>query len=197
MKLYTKITIGLIAGAIVGVGVNLIAASTGPTFGVDVVRKLEPIGTAFIRAITMIVIPLVVASLIVGAASLGDLRTLGRIGGKTVTYYLCTTAVAVTIGIVLSNIIEPGSGIAEESKTALLEAYGGEAEGRIALADEAPGVADMLLSMVPRNPIGAAAEGDMLPLIIFTLLFGAAASLLDDRRKNRSSASSTRSMKSR
>ncbi len=183
MKLYTKISIGLVAGAAVGIGVNLVAAQTGSTLGVDLVRRLEPVGTAFIRAITMIVIPLVVASLIVGAASLGDLRTLGRIGGKTVGYYLFTTATAVSIGIVLSNIIRPGSRIPEASKDALLAAYGGEAAGRIELADRAPGIVDMLLSMISRNPIESAANGDMLPLIIFTLLFGAAASLLDDRRK--------------
>jgi Na+/H+-dicarboxylate symporter len=81
----------LIAGAIVGVGVNVIAARTGWTDGVTWMRALEPMGTAFIRAITMIVIPLVVASLIVGVASLGDLRALGRIGGKTVGYYLSIT----------------------------------------------------------------------------------------------------------
>ncbi len=183
MKLYTKISIGLIAGAVVGIGVNIIAVQTGWTTGVTIARALEPLGTAFIRAITMIVIPLVVASLIVGVASLGDLRALGRIGGKTVAYYLTTTAIAVSIGIVLSNIIQPGSRIAEESKAALEQAYAGEAEGRIQLAQEAPGVVDMLLDMIPRNPIQAAAEGDMLPMIVFTLVIGAAASLLDQRRK--------------
>ncbi len=183
MKLYTKISIGLLAGAVVGVGVNVIAARTGWTQGVDLVRVLEPLGVAFIRAITMIVIPLVVASLIVGVASLGDLRALGRIGGKTLAYYLCTTAVAVTLGLVLSNIVRPGAGIAEESKAALLAEFGGEAAGQIELAQEAPGIADMLLRMIPRNPVGAAAEGDMLPLIVFTILIGAAASMLDAERK--------------
>lgn len=179
MKLYTKISIGLVAGAVVGIGVNVL----GWTAGIDAMRALEPLGTVFIRAITMIVIPLVVASLIVGVASLGDLRALGRIGGKTVVYYMCTTAIAVSIGIVLSNIIKPGGRIDEASKETLMAEYGGAAEGQIALADQAPSIVDMLVSMIPRNPIQAAAEGDMLPLIIFTILFAAAASMLDDRRK--------------
>jgi len=183
MKLYTKISIGLVVGAIVGITVNVIAARTGWSAGVDVVRHLEPVGTAFIRAITMIVIPLVVASLIVGVASLGDLRTLGRLGGKTVAYYLSTTAIAVSIGIILSNIILPGSRIAPESQAAMLQAYGPEAQSRIALADQAPSLTDVLVSMIPRNPIQSAAQGDMLPLIVFTILVGAATSMLDERRK--------------
>ncbi len=179
MQLYTKISIGLIAGAIVGVGVNLL----GWADGIKVVQALQPVGDAFIKAITMIVIPLVVASLIVGVASLGDLRALGRMGGKTIAYYLCTTAIAVTIGIVLSNIIRPGARVAQESKDALLAAYGGQAEGSIELAQRAPSIVDMLLSMIPSNPIEAAARGDMLPLIIFTILFGAAASMLSPDKK--------------
>jgi len=182
MKLHTKISIGLLLGAIVGVAANLLAGRE-ITFLADSVALLEPLGTLFIRAITMIVIPLVVASLVVGIASLGDLRALGRIGGKTLMFYMCTTAIAVTIGIVLSNVVKPGSRIPEASRTALLTEFGGEAQGRIALADRAPGVMDMLVSMVPSNPIASAAEGDMLPLIIFTLVFGAAASLLRPDRK--------------
>lgn len=179
MQLYTKISIGLIAGAVVGIGVNVV----GWTPGVNVVQALQPVGDAFIKAITMIVIPLVVASLIVGVASLGDLRTLGRMGGKTVAYYLCTTAIAVTIGITLSNIIRPGTRIAEESKQALMASYGGEAAGNIQLAEEAPGIVQLFLDMIPLNPIEAAARGDMLPLIVFTILFGAAASMLSAEKK--------------
>ncbi|MEE8116379.1 MAG: cation:dicarboxylase symporter family transporter [Gemmatimonadales bacterium] len=109
MKLHTRISIGLAAGAIVGVAANVYAGATDSTIA-DSVAQLQPFGDAWIRAITAIVIPLVVASLVVGAASLGDLRTLGRMGGKTVVYYMTTTAIAVTIGLVLSNIIKPDRG---------------------------------------------------------------------------------------
>ena len=96
MQLYTKILIGLIAGTTVGMVANL--GNIG--WMREILMAIEPIGTAFIRLITMVVVPLVVASLLVGTASLGDLRKLGRIGSKTLVYYLFTTVIAVTIGIV-------------------------------------------------------------------------------------------------
>jgi Na+/H+-dicarboxylate symporter len=184
MKLYTKIAIGLLAGAVVGIGVNMIAARTGSTTGVDVVRAIEPFGLGWIRLIQMIVVPLVVASLVVGAASLGDLRTVGRVGSKTVGYYLITTSIAVSIGLVLSNIVKPGRGISAESQQALAAEYGSQAEGTIDLAQQTPSVVDLLLNMIPRNPIGAAANADMLPLILFSILFGVAATTIrEDRRR--------------
>ncbi len=180
MKLYTKISIGLMAGAVVGIGVNL----TGWGFGGNVLAAIENFGIGWIRLITMIVIPLVVASLVVGAASLGDLRSVGRVGGKTVAYYLITTSVAVTIGLILSNVIRPGRGLSEASRQALLAEYGGDAASRIDLAQQAPGLVDLLLNMIPRNPISAAANSEMLPLILFSILFGIAATTIrEDRRK--------------
>ncbi|HEX9729050.1 MAG TPA: dicarboxylate/amino acid:cation symporter [Gemmatimonadales bacterium] len=183
MKLHTKISIGLIAGAIAGVAGNVLATKAGTTGVADFLAALRPFGDAWIRAITAIVIPLVVASLVVGAASLGDMRSLGRMGGKTFGYYLTTTAIAVTIGLVLSNIVRPGAGMPEASRDALLANFAEDAQGRITLAQETPGIAEMLLTMVPSNPIAAAASGDMLPLIIFTLVFGAAASMLAQEPK--------------
>ena len=184
MKLYTKISIGLAGGAVVGVTVNLIAASTGATFGVDVVRAIEPFGLGWIRLIQMVVVPLVIASLVVGAASLGDLRTVGRVGGKTVAYYLITTSIAVSIGLILSNVIKPGRGLSEEARQGLGAAYGGQAEGTIELAQQTPSIVDLLLNMIPRNPIAAAANTEMLPLILFSILFGVAATTIrEDRRR--------------
>ena len=184
MKLYTKISIGLIAGAVVGVTVNFLAASTGSTVGVDVVRAIEPFGLGWIRLIQMIVVPLVVASLVVGAATLGDLRTVGRVGGKTVAYYLITTSIAVSIGLILSNVIKPGRGLSPEASQGLQAEYGTQAEGAIDLAQQTPSIVELLLNMIPRNPIGAAANADMLPLILFSILFGVAATTIrEDRRR--------------
>ncbi len=183
MKLYTKITIGLIVGVVVGVAANLLNTATGNHVFVDVIVVTKPLGTAFIRAITMIVIPLVVASLLLGVASLGDLRTLGRFAGKTMAYYVTTTAIAVTIGLAISNLVKPGARIAPESRAQLLAEYSDQMAGSIALAAEKPAVKDLLLNMIPTNPIRAAADGDMLALIVFTLIFGAAASLLRDDHK--------------
>ncbi len=179
MQLYTKILIGL--G--LGVAVGLIANVLDLVWLQAILAAVEPIGTAFIRLITMVVVPLVAASLLIGTASLGDLRKLGRIGGKTVAYYLTTTAVAVTIGIVLSNVIQPGGRIDPATRDTLSQAFATEAGQRVAMAAEKPPVVETLLNMIPRNPIQAAAEMDLLPLIIFMILFGAAITLVEEEKK--------------
>ena len=180
MPLYTKILIGLIAGGTIGAIANA-ANLTGLS---QVLIALEPIGTGFIRLITMIVIPLVVASLLVGTASLGDIRKLGRIGGKTLGYYMFTTAIAVTIGLGLSNLIKPGSGIDPATRDQLAERFQSEAQGKMEMAAEAPSLVDVLLNMIPRNPIQAAAEFDLLALIFFSIVFGAAVSVLPEAQKS-------------
>ena len=180
MQLHNKILIGLAAGIAAGAVANV--AEIG--WLTSVIIFLEPIGTAFIRLITMIVIPLIVASIILGAASLGDLTKLGRIGGKTVVYYLFTTAVAVTIGLGISNLIKPGSGVDPATRDSLASQFEHEAEARVKLAQEKPSIKDVLLDIIPRNPVRAAAEFDLLPLIFFSVIFGAAISVIgkDDFR---------------
>ena len=179
MQLYTKILIGLVAGAVAGAIANL----GGITPLQNLFGELEILGTAFINLITMIVIPLVVASLVVGTASLGDLRKLGRIGGKTLVYYMLTTAVAVSIGLVLANVLQPGAGVSEATRDELAARYGGAAAGRMDIAAEAPSWVDTLLGVIPRNPVQAAAEMDLLSLIFFTICFGAALTVIrPDRR---------------
>jgi Na+/H+-dicarboxylate symporter len=180
MQLYTKILIGLIAGAVAGAIANL--------GGIEPLQvlfgELEVLGTAFINLITMIVIPLVVASLMVGTASLGDLRKLGRIGGKTLGYYMATTAIAVTIGLVLANVLQPGAGVSEATRDELAARYGGDAAGRMDIAANAPNWVDTMLGIIPRNPVQAAAEMDLLSLIFFTICFGAALTVIrEDRRE--------------
>ncbi len=179
MQLYTKILIGLIAGGTIGAIANA-ANLTGLS---QVLIALEPIGTGFIRLITMIVIPLVVASLLVGTASLGDISKLGRIGGKTLGYYMFTTAIAVTIGLGLSNLIKPGSDVDPATRDQLAERFQAEAQGKMQIAAEAPSLVDVLLNMIPRNPIQAAAEFDLLALIFFSIVFGAAVSVLPEAQK--------------
>jgi proton glutamate symport protein len=179
MQLYTKILIGLIAGGVLGGVANWLQIAPM----ISLFSALEPLGTAFINLITMIVIPLVVASLLVGTASLGNLRKLGRIGGKTVAYYMLTTAVAVTIGLGLANVIKPGGGVSETTRDELAARYGGAALERMDLADQAPGWVETLMSIIPRNPVQAAANMDLLSLIFFTICFGAALTVIQaDRR---------------
>jgi Na+/H+-dicarboxylate symporter len=174
MQLWQKILIGLAAGVAVG----LIANFGQLTWLQTTLSAIEPIGTIFIRLIMMIVVPLVVASIIIGTASLGDIRKLGRLGGKTVTYYLLTTAVAVTIGLVISNVVQPGSRIDEATRESLSTRSAAEAAARVDLASERPTVRQTIERLVPNNVFAAAAAGDLLPLIIFSLIFGAAVTLI-------------------
>lgn len=183
MQLYTKITIGLVLGAAVGVAVNASGMAETAIWSAQILPFLNFLGSAFIRAITMIVIPLVVASLMMGVASMGDIRKLGRIGGKTLGYYLSTTAVAISIGLVLATMVKPGSRIDPASRDELSRDFLGEAES-LEISATRPSVWDTFLEMIPSNPLQAAAEGNMLPLIVFVLIFGAAVSLVETQRRD-------------
>jgi proton glutamate symport protein len=130
-----------------------------------------------------VVVPLVFASLIVGTASLGDITKLGRIGSKTIVYYMLTTAIAVTIGLLISNLIKPGSEMSPEALEALRSTYIEQGASKVELAQEAPGLVDVLLNMIPRNPVEALAGGDMLPIIFFAIFLGAAISALPMERR--------------
>ncbi len=180
MPLHTKILIGLVLGVGLGLAANLL----GIGWLAHTLVALEPIGTAFIRLITMVVVPLVVASLLIGTASLGDLRKLGRIGGKTIVYYMATTAIAVLIGLALSNLVRPGSRIDPGTRDRLSANFAGEAGEKMALAAKRPSIEDVFLDMIPRNPVQSAANMDLLPLIVFTILFGAAITQVSDERRN-------------
>jgi Na+/H+-dicarboxylate symporter len=159
MKLHHKI----FAGLLVGVAFGAVARLPGAEALRRAVIACEPLGTAFIRLITMVVIPLVVASLFVGVASLGDVRRLGRIGGNTLLYFLVTTVVAAAIGLSLALAVAPGSAVS------------GAAGSAPTSVDQTPDLAQMLVNMLPQNPVASAAQGDLLPLIIAVCIFGAAA----------------------
>lgn len=184
MQLYTKIFLGLVLGVAVGALVNVTGLATMPFWLETVLPPLNFIGNAFIRAITMIVIPLVVGSLLLGVASLGDIRKLGRIGGKTVAYYLVTTAIAIVIGLALALAVKPGSRISAASRDALAQDFSAEASETVALAADKPDIWNVLLDMIPNNPVAAAAEGNLLPLIVFVLIAGAATTLLIPERRD-------------
>ncbi len=152
-NLLVRILIGLVAGAIVGLIV-------GP--GIDVIR---PLGTLFIRLLQMIVVPLIIATLVVGAASISPAR-LGKIGIKIVAFYLLTSAFAVAIGLLVANIIRPGAG---------MDLAGVTGQAREVTP---PAVVDTLLNIVPTNPFAAIAAGQVLPIIFFAIVFGIALSYL-------------------
>lgn len=172
MKLHTKIFIGLLAGLVVG-GISKAPGASSIHNGV---LLLEPLGTAFIRLITMVVVPLVVGSLFVGVASLGDVRRLGRIGGKTLAYFLITTLVAAIVGLAVARAAGVGQGLDPGTRDALAP-RAGDVAGAAPTAAPAPDLAQTLVRMVPQNPFASAAETDLLPLIIAVCIFGAAAAV--------------------
>lgn len=166
IKLHTQIFIGLILGVIVGL-----------VFG-EKATIIEPIGTIFLRLITMIVVPLVLVSLMLGTASLGDLRKLGRIGIKTIVYFTITTMIAISIGLLLANVVKPGAGLNEEIKAELYKNYESTAQVGIERMEEKPSAIDVLVNIVPTNPIKTLVEGNMLQVIFLALLFGTILTLI-------------------
>jgi DAACS family dicarboxylate/amino acid:cation (Na+ or H+) symporter len=178
VKLHTRILLGLGLGAAAGIASNLLwrdAASLG--WIVD--NLAQPVGQIFLRMLFMVVVPLVFTSLALGVAGLGDVRRLGRVGAVTIAFFLFTTALAATIGLTASNLVEPGAVIDPAVRAALLEEFGGAASERVSASAAAGGFGvHTFVNIVPRNPIAAAAGGDMLGLIFFTLIFGISLTLI-------------------
>ncbi len=152
MNLSIKILISLVLSVVVG----LIAGAENLPF---IKWWIAPIGTMFINLIKMVIVPIVFTSLVVGMTSLGDLKKLGRIGAKTVFIYLFTTAIAIMIGFAVAGVGHPGVG---------LEMI---ADGAVKVK-EAPSIMEVLLGMIPTNPVASMAKADILPIIVFALFVG-------------------------
>jgi len=176
LQLYTKILIALAAGAAFGLSANRFG------FSGFVGVWIKPVGTAFIRLISMVVVPLVFASLVVGTASLKDLRTLGRIGAKTLAFYMCTPAIAVTIGLLLTGVVRPGSSLPLESRQKMIGDAAAQKALPVQATDEKPSIGDLLLNIIPTNPIKALAEAQMLQIIFFAMLMGICLTLIPPDR---------------
>lgn len=159
--LTTKIFIGLIAGLLLGIVFNLFvpASYIRDTIFVDGIFYI--IGTGFIRLMKMLVVPLVFCSLVCGSSAIGDTKSIGKVGGKTIIFYLTTTALAVSVAIIVAGIIRPGIGL----DMGLIE----KSEIKV---QEPVTVADTLLNIIPDNPISALANGTMLQIIMFALIVG-------------------------
>ena len=156
MKLWAKILIGLVAGLVTGIVL-------GPTAG-----YIKPVGTLFINAIKMLIVPLIFSSLVVGVISMKDPKKMGRIGLKTLALYLGTTAVAVMIGLTLGTLLQPGAGLNFEA-------------AEQAAPQEAPSVVDTLVNLVPSNPVGSFASGSVLHIIVFSIFLGFAINLAGEK----------------
>lgn len=132
---------------------------------------LKPIGDIFIRLLMMIAVPLVLASLIVGAASLSDLKHIAKIGGKTIGFYALTAVIAISIGLICANVIQPGKFMPEDTKKRLLETFQDDAQSKIE-QNISMDIVDFLVNIVPKNPFKAIAEGDFLQIVFFSILTG-------------------------
>lgn len=162
MGLSTKIFIALIVGALLGVGIHYYAPPGYVRDTIIIEGLLYIVGQGFIRFMQMLVVPLVFSSLICGSMSIGDTKTLGKVGIKTLFFYLFTTAVAVITAISIAYLINPGIGLdMEEVQTA---------EITTTVTDTS--LIDTLLNIIPKNPISSLANGDMLPIIVFALFTG-------------------------
>jgi Na+/H+-dicarboxylate symporter len=149
--------------------------------GDTIISWMKPVGEAFMRLIKMVIVPLVFTSLLVGVASLGDVRKLGRLGVRTLGLYIGTTALAVSIGLVCTHVIKPGSFIDEASRVTLQAQFQSAAGDEVDRAAEAPSTIDNLLNIIPDNPVASMVSGDMLQVIFFALLLGIALTLLDNK----------------
>lgn len=180
LPLHTRILLGGLLGAAAGVVAHLLFATpTGLSPGLDrfVHIVTGPIGQIFLRLLFMLVVPLLFSALVLGVVEMGDPRRLGRIGLKTLAYTAVVSAIAVLIGVTLVNLLQPGTGISPELK-ARLTAGAAERAATVASTAAPKTGADLFIQIVPSNPIKSAAEGDMLGLMFFSLLFGIALAIV-------------------
>ncbi len=166
-KLHWQIIVGMILGLIYG----LVAAAQG--WGGFTADWISPFGTIFINALQLIAVPLVIVSLIGGVASLSDLRKLSRIGGKTIAIYIGTTAVAVTLGLLIVNLMQPGHRVPAEAQNQLQEQFAGDVSMREAAASDAAerGPLQILVDIVPSNFFASASSNRNMLQVVFVSLF--------------------------
>ena len=170
---------GLAAGLILG----LAAALTQHPVLLGVARGLRPIGVVFLNLLSMVVIPLVAAALFTGVAGLGDIRQVGRLGVRTLAFFWLTTLAAIVIGFALAKVILPLGAMSPEQQTALRALAGADSSVVRHAAEQMPSGASFLTSLVPANPLRAAVDGSLLPLIVFVTIFAVAtASLAPEQR---------------
>ncbi|KAF6510107.1 Proton/glutamate symport protein Sodium/glutamate symport protein [Geobacillus stearothermophilus] len=165
-----QILIGLILGIIVGV-----VFYGNP----NVATYLQPIGDIFLRLIKMIVIPIVVSSLIVGVANVGDVKKLGKLGGKTILYFEIITTIAIVVGLLAANVFQPGAGVNIKS----LEKT--DIQSYIDTTNEVQhhSMVETFVNIVPKNVFESLATGNMLPIIFFSVMFGLGVAAIGEKGK--------------
>lgn len=162
LGLSTTIFLSLLVGAVFGIVLHYVVPDSDFKTNVIIEGVLYVCGQGFIRLMQMLVVPLVFCSLVCGSMAIGDTKTLGKVGVKTILFYIATTALAVSIALMTAYAINPGLGL-DMDKIQVAE---------VSQAAASPTIADTLLNIIPKNPINAMANGDMLPIIVFALFVG-------------------------
>ena len=180
IALHWQIIIGMVLGVVFGL--FFLNFSWGKEF---VINWIKPFGTIFINSLKLIAVPLILASLIKGVSDLKDLSKLSSMGGVTIATYIFTTMMAVSIGLVAVNIIEPGNFIAEETREQLVNAYSSSANEKIDVANDQKSLGPLqpLVDMVPSNIFDAASNNrNMLQVIFFAIIFGISMILIPQKK---------------
>ena len=162
MGLSTKIFVSLLVGALLGVGIHYFLPGGYVRDTIIIEGVFYVVGQGFIRLMQMLVVPLVFCSLVCGSMAIGDTKTLGKVGVKTVLFYLFTTALAVSIALSVAYLIRPGIGLDMDAVQT----------SEVTTTTEGTSLVDTILNIIPKNPISSMASGDMLPIIVFALFVG-------------------------
>ena len=181
LPLHWKIILGMFLGVLFG-----FLMSNFDQTGKDIISDwIKPFGTIFINALKLIAIPLILASLIKGISDLKDISKLSKMGGITITTYLITTVIAVSVGLAIVNVVKPGNSISDETRIELLNAYEGDADKKREAAAETKnsGPLQPIIDIVPSNIISAATDNkNMLQIIFFSILFGISMILIPEKK---------------
>jgi DAACS family dicarboxylate/amino acid:cation (Na+ or H+) symporter len=178
MSLPNRILLGLLLGAVAGVIANVTLGEEHAAVVLVNTWIAGPIGQIFLRMLFMIVVPLVFASITLGVAGLGDVRKVGAVGGRTLAWFLGTTLLAAALGILMVLMVRPGSDIPQEVVTGLQEQYAADASARIQASEQGNFGISTFVNIVPRNPVQSAVNLDLLGLIFFGIVFGAALTMI-------------------
>src|SRR2546427_10752568 len=180
MRSHVWMTIGLAAGLVLG----LVAAATRLPALLAAAASLRPLGTLFLNLLSMVVIPLVVTALFAGVAGLGSMRHVGRLGIRTLGFFWATTLAAIVIGFVVAALFLPLAGVTPDQQAALRQAALADSGFVRHAAEQIPTGARFIVELIPSNPVRAAVDGTLLPLIVFVTIFGVAAAALPDEKRH-------------
>jgi DAACS family dicarboxylate/amino acid:cation (Na+ or H+) symporter len=207
MALHTKILLGLVIGAALGITANVLLRVPPDAASAAVVDQnhngisdslewwaqhvADPLGRIFLRLVLMVVLPLVFSALVLGVLGLGDMSRMGRIGLASIFYTILFSGISVAIGLLLVNTIKPGSRLSVEQRDALRAAYHADAESKVESVNKTKPIEQVLLDLLPENPVqemagaldGTSKGNGMLAVMFFALIFGAALAMIDEPKR--------------